>query len=56
MVAFSWQQLHDKIPSRSNLGHIGIIHDNDAVSCVLCHRRVESASNLFLRCDFTIKV
>ncbi|PNX85550.1 F-box family protein [Trifolium pratense] len=36
VVAFSWQLLHDRIPTRSNLAHQHILSPNVSLDCVAC--------------------
>jgi hypothetical protein len=56
IIAFSWQALHNRIPTRDNLALRGIIRDNASRNCVLCVDHLESMVHLLLHCDFAFKI
>jgi hypothetical protein len=47
---FSWQVLHDRIPTKDNLLSRCVISLHDASCCVWCPDVRESSSHLFLHC------
>jgi mannosylglycoprotein endo-beta-mannosidase len=51
LIAFSWQLIHNRIPTRDNLARRSIIRGDDSRVCVLCSNVGESSSHLFLHCD-----
>lgn len=53
MVAFSWQLLLDRLPTRTNLCQRKVLHEDDDLFCVFCNSQFESALHLFLHCPFT---
>jgi hypothetical protein len=56
VIAFSWQLLYDRIPTRLNLSHRGIIAIEESRECVVCVGRVESSTHLFMHCPFAMRV
>ena len=50
VVAFSWQLLHNRIPTRLNLARRNALPLESSTTCVLCGRGEESSSHLFLHC------
>jgi hypothetical protein len=52
LIAFSWQLIHNRIPTRDNLARRGIIRGADPRVCVLCSNSMETSSHLFLHCHF----
>jgi len=50
-VAFSWSLLLDRIPTRDNLALRHILDPNASLLCVLCGRRPETSTHLFLHCN-----
>ncbi|CAJ2643030.1 unnamed protein product [Trifolium pratense] len=56
VIAFSWQLLHDRIPTRSNLAVRGILVADVPWECVGCVGSVESSIHLFLHCPSALKV
>ncbi|CAJ2669139.1 unnamed protein product [Trifolium pratense] len=50
VIAFSWQLLHDRVPTKDNLLLRGIIQNILGGNCVWCNVSPESSSHLFLRC------
>lgn len=56
VLAFSWQLLLDRLPSRVNLFIRQVILDPSQCVCVLCGLEQKSALHLFLLCPFTRRV
>jgi hypothetical protein len=56
IIAFSWQLLHNRIPTRDNLVRYGIIRGDSSRACVLCTAALESSTHLFLHCDFASRI
>jgi hypothetical protein len=56
VCAFAWQATIDKIPSRVNLAHRGIIKPPESKDCVFCQGMVETCQQLFLHCNFALGV
>jgi hypothetical protein len=50
VTAFSWQTLHDKIPTRRNLHRRGVIADVAATRCIFCGAVSETSVHLILHC------
>jgi hypothetical protein len=53
VIAFSWQLLRNRLPTRVNLEHSGIQGLGD---CFHCQGREEEVTHLFLLCDFAAVV
>jgi hypothetical protein len=53
--ALSWQVLLNRVPTRENLRHRGVIGGDDS-RCPFCNEAVESTCHLFLHCDFTASI
>jgi hypothetical protein len=53
--ALSWQVLLNRVPTRENLRHRGVIGGDDS-RCPFCNKAVESTCHLFLHCDFTASI
>jgi hypothetical protein len=53
--ALSWQVLLNRVPTRENLRHRGVIGGDDS-RCPFCNEAVESTCHLFLQCDFTASI
>ncbi|GAU37868.1 hypothetical protein TSUD_22840 [Trifolium subterraneum] len=51
VAVFSWQLLQDRLPTRQNLWHRGVIRDASACMCVLCGLGPKSADHLFGSCN-----
>ncbi|GAU30019.1 hypothetical protein TSUD_161050 [Trifolium subterraneum] len=51
VAVFYWQLLQDRLPTRQNLCHWGVIGDASASMCVLCGLGPESADHLFGSCN-----
>ncbi|MCH90522.1 F-box family protein [Trifolium medium] len=56
VIAFSWQLLHDRVPTKDNLLLRGVIHDNSEGKCVWCDVSPESSRHLFLHCKVAHEV
>jgi hypothetical protein len=56
VIAFSWQLLYDRIPTRCNLEVRGIIGPELPWECVGCVGKKETACHLFLHCPCVMKV
>ncbi|GAU34029.1 hypothetical protein TSUD_16170 [Trifolium subterraneum] len=56
VVAFSWQLLYDRIPTRRNLEARGLLVLDTPWECVGCVGNVESSSHLFLHCPSAMMV
>ncbi|GAU29053.1 hypothetical protein TSUD_278100 [Trifolium subterraneum] len=50
VIAFSWQLLHDRVPTRDNLILRGIITQDTGGICVGCEVFPESSRHLFMHC------
>lgn len=56
VLAFSWQLVLDRLPTRSNLFRRSVITDPNQTYCVLCGSSEESTKHLFLDCLFQVQV
>jgi hypothetical protein len=56
VIAFSWQLLYDRIPSRSNLAIRGLLSLDVPWECVGCVGKMETSLHLFLHCPSTMLV
>jgi hypothetical protein len=56
VIAFSWQLLLDRIPSRGNLQIRGILGTDVPWECVGCVGKIETSLYLFLHCPCAMKV
>jgi hypothetical protein len=56
VIAFSWQLLYDRVPTKVNLLLRGIIPQNSDDNCIWCGNARESSSHLFLHCNVTMVV
>jgi hypothetical protein len=56
VIAFSWQLLYDRIPSRSNLLARHILASDAPRECVCCVGAVETSKHLFLHCGGAILI
>lgn len=54
--AFGWQLLHDRIPTRVNLGRRQIIDGTGDLSCVMCGLLLEDSNHLFIYCEVAMRV
>jgi hypothetical protein len=50
VIAFSWQLLYDRVPTKENLLLRGVIPHSSGDSCIWCGDVRESSSHLFLHC------
>ena len=50
VVLFAWRLLHDRLPTKDNLYHRGVIVADDRL-CVGGCRSLESSTHLFLHCN-----
>lgn len=51
ILAFGWQAILDRAPTRKNLWKRKIIGDVDEIKCVLCCSDVESMDHLLFTCN-----
>ncbi|MCI03235.1 hypothetical protein A2U01_0024271, partial [Trifolium medium] len=56
VIAFSWQLLYDRIPTRRNLDYRRILAPEASRECVGCVGKVESSIHLFLHCPTAMLV
>ncbi|KAK2452536.1 hypothetical protein QL285_000319 [Trifolium repens] len=56
VVAFSWQLLYDRLPTKDNLQRRGILQHGSSVNCGWCELYPESANHLFLHCNTAHRV
>jgi hypothetical protein len=56
IIAFSWQLLHNRIPTRDNLRRCGVIGDDNLTACVVCSGVKKSSIHLFLHCPFAFRI
>jgi hypothetical protein len=56
VVVFSWQLLHYRLPTRSNLAHRHCLPPDTSQACVLCNGYVETVNHLFLHCDVALSI
>jgi hypothetical protein len=56
VIAFSWQLLYDRTPTRFNLGVRGIILAEKPWECVGCVGNVETSNHLFLHYPCAMKI
>jgi mannosylglycoprotein endo-beta-mannosidase len=56
LIAFSWQVLHNRIPTKDNLVRRGIFRGDSPGNCVVCSGSLESVTHLFLHCDFAFSI
>jgi hypothetical protein len=56
VIAFSWQLLYDRIPTKSNLARRGIVGSEMPWECVGCVGKIETSCHLFLHCPCAMKV
>jgi hypothetical protein len=51
-IAFSWQLLYDRLPSKSNLARRGVAQFLDNQNCMWCTGSPETGGHLLLHCNF----
>jgi len=56
VVAFSWQLLLDRIPTKTNLARRRILPVEASERCVFCDQAGETSAHLFLHCISTFHV
>jgi hypothetical protein len=56
VVAFSWQLLHDRLPTKVNLAKRGVLGQEVEVKCVWCDHSPEASNHLFLHCNVAHRV
>lgn len=56
VLAFSWQLLRDRLPTRFNLFKRNDIAEVNLGTCALCGQAVETALHLFQNCQFTTRI
>jgi hypothetical protein len=56
LIAFSWQLIHNRIPTKDNLARRGILGGVIHGNCVVCAGMLELATHLFLHCDFAFSI
>jgi hypothetical protein len=56
VIAFSWQLLYDRVPTKENLLLRGVIPHSSGDSCIWCGDVRESSSHLFLHCRVAMLV
>ncbi|GAU20198.1 hypothetical protein TSUD_352620 [Trifolium subterraneum] len=56
VIVFSWQLLHDRVPTKVNLRLRGILPIESSCNCVWCPNIGESASHLFLHCKVALDI
>jgi hypothetical protein len=56
VIAFSWQLLYDRIPSRCNLRYRGVVLSDIPWECVGCVGTEEDTTHLFLHCPSAMLV
>ncbi|GLT85833.1 hypothetical protein SLE2022_040080 [Rubroshorea leprosula] len=52
LVAFNWEAIHDRVPTRSNLFWRGILDDSSVLMCAFCGNEIEDLHqiHMFLQC------
>jgi hypothetical protein len=53
--AMAWQLLLDRVPTKDNLYHRGVLHQDETV-CSVCAEEIETTTHLFLHCGFAASV
>jgi hypothetical protein len=56
VVVFSWQLLHYRLPTRSNLAHRNCLPLDVSQACVMCNGFIETVNHLFLHCNVSFSV
>jgi hypothetical protein len=52
-IVFGWRFLLDKLPTRADLNHRGILINSSDLHCIFCTLNVEDSEHLFLGCQFS---
>ncbi|GAU48540.1 hypothetical protein TSUD_282920 [Trifolium subterraneum] len=52
LIAFSWQLLYDRLPSKTNLYRRGVVQGLRCQECVWCADKPESGKHIMLHCNF----
>ncbi|MCI03802.1 hypothetical protein A2U01_0024843, partial [Trifolium medium] len=53
VIAFSWQLLQDRIPTRQNLFRRHVIKDLSNTLCIFCESTIELVDHLLVTCDLS---
>jgi hypothetical protein len=56
VIAFSWQLIYDRLPTKDNLFSRGVLLQASDTNCVWCGQNTESSKHLFLHCYKAIRV
>jgi hypothetical protein len=56
VIAFSWQLLYDRVPTRRNLESRGLMLVDTPWECLGCVGKVETSLHLFLHCPCAMRV
>jgi hypothetical protein len=56
VVVFSWQLLHDRLPTKVNPARRGVLGREVEVKCVWCNHDPEATNHLFLHCKVAHRV
>jgi hypothetical protein len=56
LIAFSWQLIHNRIPTKDNLARRGILGGVTHENCVMCSGMLETANHLLLHCDYAFSI
>jgi hypothetical protein len=56
IVVLSWQLFHNRLPTKENLVRRGVLELEAGSNCVWCVANSESATHLFVHCDFVHRV
>jgi hypothetical protein len=56
VMVFSWQLLHDRLPTKVNLARRGVLGQEVDGKCVWCDHSLEAANHLFLHCNVAHRV
>jgi hypothetical protein len=56
VIAFSWQLIYDRVPTRSNLHLRGIRVSDKPWECLGCVGHVETSNHLFLHCPCAMQI
>jgi hypothetical protein len=56
IIAFSWQLLYDRLPSKSNLRNRGVVQFQQNQNCIWCGDCPETGIHLLMHCNFAQEV